>query len=467
MVDAHTEKLSAFARDLTLSDVPPQVLTKVKLHTLDLLGAALVGAELSWIYPVRAYCLKYGRAERSTLIGSGGERIDAEFAALGNATAGHACELDDYHDGTGHPGVVAVTSTLAMAEEQEASGADYLLASIVAMEIISRVTEAATPSYLIDRGFHATSIFGVFGAAAGAARLGKLELSQFVCALSIAASHASGLSEYTQTGGEIKRAHAGFAAAGGIRAARLARLGLTAPRTALEGNKGFLQAYSAHPKPDLLTQEIGRDWALMRCRVKPYSCCGAMFHHIDALRSILREYPMSPEEVKEIWVGIDRLSSAVNNTIRPEPKDMTGAQFSLHFTLAMTVAKRRNDFATYLEASKAGFKDPAILDLSRRVRVEFDPECEEAYPRWLAKVVVTTHDGRTLKGRAFGQREVPPGEVEAKFRGLALQTISSGTVDSLIERVQNLERLNSMAEVTALLRTTNEDNDIEREERRR
>jgi len=455
VAQASAETLAAFVRGLRLSDVPSEVVEKVKIHTLDQVGAALVGAELPWNLPVRRYSLEYGRAAKSTVIGSGGEKIDAEFAAMANATAGHGCEIDDYHEGTGHPGCVAVTSSLAMAEEQSASGAEYLLASIIAFEIISRVGVAATASALIDRGFHNVSIFGVFGAAATAAHLLKLGQDQFVAALSIAASHASGLHEYTQTGGEVKRLHAGIGAAGGIRSARLAAFGMTGPRTALEGRRGFLQAFSAHPKPELLTQDLGSTWALMGCRIKPYSCCGIMFQHIDALRAILDEHPLRADEIKDIWAGVDRLSFRIINTIGPEPADMTGAQFSIQFTLAMTVTKGSNDFSEYVDAARKNFRDPAIVDLAKRVRVDLDAECDAVFPEdWLGKIAVTTKDGRVFEAKAYGKRPVTNEEIETKFQGLARQVVAPDVVTTLMDRVRNVEKLGSIRELTALLRTS-------------
>ena len=455
MAQRYTEELAAFARSVRLSDVPAYALEKVKLHTLDQIGAALVGAELPWNLPAREYSLEYGRPAKSTVIGSGAEKIDAEFAAMANATAGHGCEIDDYHEGTGHPGCVAVASSLAVAEERSGTGADYLLASVIAFETISRVCLAVTESAMVMRGFHTVSVCGVIGAAAATSRLLDLGADQFVSALSLAASHASGLHEYTQSGGEVKRLHAGMGAAGGIRSARLARLGMTGPRTALEGRKGFLQAYSVDPKPERLVEGLGEDWALMGCRIKPHSCCGIMFQHIDALRALVEEHALRPDDIEEIWVGVDRFSFTIVNTIGPEPKDMTGAQFSLHFTLAMTVVKRSNDFVAYLDAAKQAYKDPQILTLAHRVRVELDRECDAVFPKqWLGKIAVTMKDGRVLKSQAYGKRAVTRAEIEAKFRQLAMQTMPVHEVETVMERVDSVEKLSSVSELSALLRTS-------------
>ena len=85
---------------------------------------------------------------------------------------------------------------------------------------------------------------GTFGAAAAAAKILGLNKDLILNALSIAASEAGGVSEYTVSGGSVKRLHAGFAAQAGVKAAILANLGITGPSTALEEERslpGFCQ----------------------------------------------------------------------------------------------------------------------------------------------------------------------------------------------------------------------------------
>ena len=51
--------------------------------------------------------------------------------------------------------------------------------------------------------------------------------------------------EYDQSGGEVKRLHAGSAAHSGVEAAQLAQLGLTGPRTIFEGQRGIFRLFAA------------------------------------------------------------------------------------------------------------------------------------------------------------------------------------------------------------------------------
>src|SRR5439155_7784837 len=84
---------------------------------------------------------------------------------------------------------------------------------------------------------HSTATIGTIGCAAAAARLLALDLGQVRHALGLAASLASGLKE--NFGSMTKPYHAGHAARNGVLAALLAREGLTASESALDGKQGF------------------------------------------------------------------------------------------------------------------------------------------------------------------------------------------------------------------------------------
>src|SRR5256885_13134813 len=91
-----------------------------------------------------------------------------------------------------HPTVPALASSLAVAEQRKASGADFLEAFLTGFEVECKVAEAIDPDHYI-RGFHSTGTAGTFGAAACAARLMKLDAAATAHALAIAASLASGI----------------------------------------------------------------------------------------------------------------------------------------------------------------------------------------------------------------------------------------------------------------------------------
>src|SRR2546422_969601 len=79
-------------------------------------------------------------------------------------------------------------------------------------------------------------------------------------------------------------------------------------------------------------------------------------------------------------VGLDRMAYSTSLGSGPDPKDMTGANYSTHYSLGLTVAKRSNEFATYLEAARDGFQDPEILRIAHLVETYLDPECDADFP---------------------------------------------------------------------------------------
>jgi len=89
----------------------------------------------------------------------------------------------------------------------------------------------------------------------------RLDVGQTRQALAIAASHASGLKE--NFGSMTKPYHAGHAARCGVLAAQLAREGLTASETALEGRQGYVAAFGGEGTLDRALDELGRTWQLL------------------------------------------------------------------------------------------------------------------------------------------------------------------------------------------------------------
>jgi len=423
-VNSATGALAEFASRLRFQDLPVEVVEKVLLHTLDQVGVELAGSTLPFNALVREYALEEAAPGMATVISSG-RSVRPEWAALSNATAGHGFEIDDYHPGAlSHPGCVAVPAVIAAGEEWGATGRDAVVALAVGMEVIVRLGLALQPSMIYDRGFHETCVEGVFGAAAGAGRLAGLDAATMASALGLAGSHASGTTEYSQSGGEVKRLHAGIGAMGGLRAVSLARRGFEGPRTILEGRRGTLQAFAEKSRPEAVTDGLRERWDLLGMAIKPYCCCGLIHAPIDALRQLVQEEGLATADVEEIVVGCDRLSQVHVGQIGPRPTDMTGAQFSMEFSLAMTLAGGGNDLADYQAAAEAGYADPAVLAVADRIRLELDPRADAAFPdHFLARVTVRRRRGDTVERWAYatGSPDAPmeSAAIRAKFRRLA------------------------------------------------
>jgi 2-methylcitrate dehydratase PrpD len=293
----------------------------------------------------------------------------------------------------------------------------------------------------------------VFGSAAAAARLLGLSSEKTAHAFGIAGSMASGIVECAESGGMVKRMHAGRAAEGGVTAAYLARRGFTGPTTVLEGKFGFCQTFSDKPAIDLLLDGLGSSYKIRETTVKPYACCSDIHPVIDALLEIKSKHAVDPRTVKHIFVEGPKKIWELNNI--DGTTSMMAAQYSVPFIAAIALTEDIRDPGVYQE-SILGRTDLAALQ--RKVEMQVDEEFDQLFPKRIAaRVTVTLDDGRKLSATnrgAFGSIHNPmsQAQIEAKFMALAGPILPEETADEVMRLIRNIEDSRSMAPLTNLLR---------------
>lgn len=268
-----TARLARWALDLATADLPGDVIDTVTLHLLDGVGCAVAGhGEPAAIAALEVAGLTPAPAE-ATVIGSP-TRLPAPAAALANGTLVHALDFDDTHPGgLVHATAAVLPVAFAVGEEVGARGGEVLTAVAAGYEAVCRLA-AAVPHGFHERGFHATSVCGVFAAALVAARLLRLDQATTTHALGIAGSAAAGSLEFLRSPATTKQLHPGLAAQAGITAARLARAGASGPATILEGDQGLYRAYAASAvDAEAITAGLGDRWELSSMAIKPFPAC--------------------------------------------------------------------------------------------------------------------------------------------------------------------------------------------------
>src|SRR5206468_1592437 len=127
----------------------------------------------------------------------------AQVAALHNGGLSHIVEMDDVHRASViHPAAVVVPAALAVAEQRNSSGRDFLAAVTLGYEVAIRIGEAVGKTHYFH--WHNTSTCGVFGAAAAAGWLMGLSAEQLTWALGSAGTQANGLWEFIADGAMSK-----------------------------------------------------------------------------------------------------------------------------------------------------------------------------------------------------------------------------------------------------------------------
>ena len=436
-------------------EIPLRMLDRAKECLLDAIGCGLFGAAqpAGEIMSAEAYADE--SSGPCTILGAANTVAPAQ-AALCNGTSIHGFELDDLLPASiVHAGTVIVPAVLAAAEASNASGARLLRGIVAGYECMSRLSLALgmEPSH---RGFHKTAVVGPVAAAIACGVVSGLTLAQMVCAAGLACSTSSGIKAFAggSGGGMVKRMHGGRAAEAGVRMCRLAARGFTGPRAAIDGHFGLLEVYAGESaNPHCLTGGLGEQWALDGLWVKVYPLCGWIQGVAQLLTALRGDAPIPLEHVRKVVIGTSAF--AVQNNANATPTDTMEAQYSIPYCAAVALA---GDAADPREFTADAFRDASRLALARRVELRVDAECEAVYPaRFGSRVELHLANGKvertaTLDPHGTAADPCSPEEIAMKFKRLVLQSGRPVDTDAVIAGVSSVHTLNSVRELTTLLR---------------
>lgn len=455
-MDTAAERFAAFSSSLTVEQIPDEVVEAGKLHILDALGCGLAAHALDVAPATREAMAEMGGTGPATAIGVSAGLPPAE-AALVNGVTCHALDFDDTHTGSiAHVSVAVVPAALAAAQSDGATGADLLAAVIAGNEIVTRLGMAVGSAFHA-RGFHPTSVCGVFGATAAACRLQSLEPPTVTNALGIAGSMASGLLEFLADGSSTKQLHPGWAAHSALIASRLAAHGATGPASIFEGRFGIYRAFVERDvDAGALTDDLGRNWETPRIAFKPYPACHYIHASLDATAQVLAEAPVSVEDIEEIVAltteaGVPLVLEPLADKHRP--RTLYEAKFSLPYSIARLLLRGQVDVSSYTDEA---ITDRDVLELA--AKVSYEVKDYETFPRALpGGIRIHTRDGRTLEAELSYQRGGPenpmtPDEVREKFRTNAALALSASEVDGLEQAIMMLEHLDDLRPLVVLSR---------------
>jgi 2-methylcitrate dehydratase PrpD len=455
-----TEMLADFALNQTVESLPKSVLEKTKLLILDGVGLALAAAREDFAQKtIRALCA-FGRGSDATVVGCK-DKFPVTSAPLLNGMLIHAFDFDDTH----HPLVIHNTSVvmpaaLATSEWLGLSGRDFVTACAVGFEVSLRVARGPRVHAMHGRGYHPTAVCGVFGGAAAAGRLLGLSQDQLVYALGLAGSQGSGNMEWQSDGSWSKRFQPGWASHGAVAGALLAREGYTAPRTALEGPRGFYSTHVGDGNFDVksVVDGMGADWEVDRVEFKPYPCAGALQATVRACVNLHNRYHFKPDDITDVEcrlrMGDQPVEQGREQVFSVQtPQGEYGAHFSTPYIAAVALLKGRLALADFDDDA---LQDPEVLKLSSRIRREDDPN--SGRPKYASgHVFLRTKDGQIYEER----QHIHPGHVEnpvsaegvrEKYRYNALRTVGEEKADLLMRQVMAIDQLANLRVLTEQLR---------------
>ena len=373
------------------------------------------------------------------------------MAALVNATAAHATELDDWDNATeAHMSAVIVPALLAVSEPRETSGAALIDAFLIGLEVGMICGEAINPGHLYG-GWHPTSTIGSLGGAAACARLLGLDEARMAHAISLATTNA-GLK--CQVGTMAKPMFAGTAAQCGVQSALMAAAGINASFDALDGPSSVEAIRSGGQTGgfDNVLQELSRSRWIDRFALnrKPYPTCGIVHRPIDGIVSLMTKHRLRFDDIARVDVSISQLEHQYCGISRPASVDE--ARFSVAFGVARTIADGQPPVGRLVLGM---LKDDAYRTALDKVHVGIheSPSEGEHYPP--VRVEIALSDGRSVQtsvpfAKGWPENPLSRADIHEKFRVNAGAVLGDSSAANLLDVLRDFRNAPVIEEVLRL-----------------
>jgi len=401
-------------------------------------------------------------AGSAPLIGWGGRTTSPPSAAMLNSSFIQGFELDDYHPlAPLHSNSLVIPAMLAAAPHVgRVSGARFLLGAILGYETGPRVGQALGGLEMISRGWHSGVVFGTLSAAASAGTLYGLSAAGFEDALGMAATQSCGLMS-AQFESMVKRMQHGFAARNGLTAAALAASGYVGIKRVFEREYGgWLSTFGEghHPDPSRIYAGLGTLWEADRIAVKAYAAMGLLHAAIDAALRLRAEDKVPADRIERIDIDMSEAAYGHGGWQAVRPLEPIGAQMNVAYAVAVALL---DGDVLIDQFSEKRISSNDVWNLIDRTETHHEKAYDQlpADERLTTRVRLTLKDGSTrdkvvAHPRGTGDRVLTNADIVGKYRSLTSSVISTNRQTALEKAVLNLDALDDISELTALLTPT-------------
>ena len=451
-----TAKMSRWAAGLQYADLSKDAIYQAKRFLLDSIGCALGGYQQHDVKIALGVLDEIAGRGPSTVIGTG-ERIDPVSASLANALMIRCMDYNDIYwkQDPSHPSDI-FPAALACCERAKSNGKELIVDLVLGHEFEMRLCEAAFPG-IRERGWHHATLTA-FVSPIIAGRALHLGWEQIQNAIGISASRQCTLGAVTA--GKLtmmKNTVDPMATQSGVLAALLAEKGYTGPEHVVDGKEGLTHCFGPDWKLNVLTDGLGDSWRITQCGMKFFPTEALTHAPISAVLDLVKENDLHPEQVEKIQVrSLARAADILSDPSKYDPHSKETADHSLPYVIAAALVDRK---VTPAQFTMQKIMDSAIRAQLKKIEVVADPEIERAFPA-LQRVIVNigTSDGRSFTK----QLDYPKGdprnplsdqEVEEKFIALADGVLSKAAQKKLKDAIWNLEKVNSVSTLMALMKS--------------
>jgi 2-methylcitrate dehydratase PrpD len=448
-----SRQFARWAAGLRFEELPPAVIDRAKGLTLHALSSVLLGSQSSaGQEAVKLVTEEESGVRDGATIMVSGTKVTRSGAAFANSEMTLAGGKWDTFRMLTHPGTSIIPSAFAAAETEGVSGKVFITGVVAGYEVMERMAADFIPT-VMARGFHASPVFGIFGAAVAGAKVMRFNEDQINDAISLCVNLAGGNLE----SGALRE---GIAARNAMLAIALAKQGHPSGEAVLEGDAGFYYAYAGNNHGELtysftgdlrtsldkITANLGKEWMVLETLYRIYSISGYNLAHIDVTAKLCEEHNIRYQDV-------DRVEAVVNwlETQYPSPAFPTRRED------ATTPPRAGNTrYYTAYGVVKRGFpmlpgtpEPPEVLELMKRVTIIPSHQM----PLFAPRITIFTKDGKSFTKQATGRefiwdfdREVS--RIRAITPGLPIPAAQYEEVIAMCRNLEKEERADQLIQLT-------------------
>jgi 2-methylcitrate dehydratase PrpD len=434
------QTLSAYIAGAARKPIPKTLSARVKLHLVDTFAAMISGSRLLPGAKAITYVRALGGKPEAGVIGT---RMvtSAANAALANGMFGHADETDDTHPPTlTHPGTSVVPAALAIGERNRLSGAAVLRAIVLGYDICARLLLTLKPMPYLRSGHHAGATGQLFGAAAAAGSLLRLDALKVRYMLSYTGQQTAGLYTMFRDPEHIEKAYAmgGMPAHNGTAAALMVAHGWTGVEDIFSGERDFFFTFAPEEiDRDEMVRGLGKDYEILRAGIKRWPVGGPIQGPMHVLRELIEQHGITADAVEKLVVRMpDKELEIVNNRAMPD--------ISVQHLLAVMLIDGNITFKSAHDFAR--MKDRNVLAVRKRIEAVGDPGLTDAQRRWRAVIEIALKDGRklthqTMAAKGSFENPLTPAEEEEKALDLIAPILGGQRSRALLAALWNFEKI--------------------------
>ena len=448
-ISAPMQKLSVYMADALKKPLPAQIIERAKVHIVDTVASMISGSRLLPGVRAIAYTRALGGKPQASIMGT---RIltSVTQAALANGMLAHADETDDTHPPSRtHPGSGVVPAALAIAERDQLQGAQALRAVVLGYDVCARIMLSIGELHFRHTGHHPSTFGRLFGAAATAAALLKLNSRQMRFVLSYAAQQSAGLSTVYRDTEHIEKAFtAGMPAQCGVAAAVMVEHGFTGVDDVFSGDRNFFYTFGPDADRGELVRGLGRDYEILRCGIKRWSAGGPIQAPLHVLQELIRRHGFQGSDVKQLRVRMpDKDLMSVNN--RDMPNICVQHLLAVMLTDGTVTFRSAHDYGR--------LRNPQVLAMRKKVDAVGDPELTKAERGWRCIMEITLKDGRrlthqTMAAKGSSASPLNRQEEQEKAVDLLVPVIGKVRTQALLAALWDFEHIKNIRSLRSLTR---------------